>query len=565
MIYQKSKAKSITADKDQLNKIVAETLDRMATIVGATLGPGGRAVLIEREGMSPIASKDGATVVKALGVANAEANTIIEASKEISINTAKEAGDGTTTAIVLANAIVKTGQKFLTNNPKYNPQRLVRELKTCYDQVIVPYLKTNAKPVADEAALHAVAKISANGDDDIARVVVEAITAAGDDGTVLLEEGQGRDMKVETADGYIVTTGLKEHGQIGPVFINDRAHQQVKLDNGLVFLYDGSLNDLKIPALIQESIADVDGTYDGTPIIVMAHEFADPVMDKFAKSVKGGVMVIPIKTPRSGVPNGASMFLHDMAAYTGAKVHDPGTVQDLTEEDFGGFVQLKMNMYETFLSCEPDLDILNARITELKAIEAAAFSEFDKSFLRAAIGKLTGGVSTIWVGGASDLEVREKKARVEDAVEAVRSAIAEGVIPGGCSVHLKLAQIIYSRKDGPISWSLLAEALEEPFSVLINNCGEDVDSIFSMMEVDIDVSSLPKKVFDANDHVFVDPFVAGIIEPAKVCRVSVGNALSIASLLMTVGGIVCVPRDSGMENQLELANHAFKQMMESAQ
>lgn len=564
MIYVKSKAKSILADKDQLKSTVAETLDKMATITGATLGPGGRAVLIERDGMAPIATKDGATVVKALGVANAEANTIIEASKEISINTAKEAGDGTTTAIVLANAIVKAGQNFLSANPKYNPQRFARELKVCYEQVVVPFLRDKAVPVSGEDALRAVAKISANGDDEIARVVVEAVMAAGDDGTVLLEEGQGRETTVETVDGYIITTGLKEHGQIGPVFINDRAHQQVKLDNGLVFLYDGALNDLKIPARLQEAIADVDGSYDGTPIVIMAHEFADPVMEKFAKSTKGGVIIIPVKTPRSGIPNGASMFLYDMAAYTGAKVHDPGTVADMFDTDLGHFTQLKMNMYETFLSCSPNLEVVNARIEELKAIEAAAHSEFDKSFLRAAIGKLTGGVSTIWVGGASDLEVREKKARVEDAVEAVRSAIAEGVIPGGCSVHLKLSRIIKTHTAAPISWQILAEALEEPFRLLMGNCGEDAAEIIKFVDPNSEYA-LPAKTFDANDHILVDPFAAGIIEPAKVCRVSVGNALSIASLLITLGGIVCVPRDSNMENQLELANNAFKNMMESTQ
>jgi chaperonin GroEL len=559
MLYSKSKAKSILADKKQLNEVVSGTLGKMATIVGTTLGPGGRAVLIERDGMAPIASKDGCTVVKALGMADAESNTIIEAAKEISINTAKEAGDGTTTAIILANAIVKSGQKFLIDNPKYNPQRLARELKECYDLVIVPYLSRAAIPVTTDTELRNVARISANGDEQVANVVVEAVMSAGDDGTILLEEGQGRETTVDTVDGYIITTGLKEHGQIGPIFINDRAHQQVKLDNGHVFLYDGALNDMKVPGLIQEAIADVDGTYDGTPLIILAHEFADPVMERFAKSVKGGVMVIPIKTPRSGVPNGASMFLHDMAAYTGATVHDAGSVHGVTEDHLGSFDSVRVNMYETFLSCTPDSDDLSDRVEELKAIEAAAFSEFDKSFLRAAIAKLTGGISTIWVGGTSDLEVREKKARVEDAVEAVRSAQAEGVIPGGAVVSMKLSNIISSMGHKK-SWSILAEALQVPFDTLMLNCGEDPSEIRGQCDTSLS-ATLPVLVFDANEHKFVEPFSAGIIEPAKVCRVSIGNALSIASLFITLGGIVCVPRNSDMELQLEMANNSFKNMM----
>ena len=564
MIYVKSRAKSMLSDKEQLNKIVTDTLDKMATIVGTTLGPSGRTVLIERDGMAPITTKDGVTVIKSMGLADSAANAVLEAAKEISINTAKEAGDGTTTAIVLANAIVKAGQEFLTANPKYNPQRLVRELRSAYDKIITPYLTKFAVPVNSNEFLRNVAKISANGDDEIAQVVVDAVLAAGDDGTVLLEEGQGRCMEVETVDGYIVTTGLKEFGQIGPVFINDRANQQIKLDSGKVFLYDGALNDLKVPAAIQDAIADIDGSYDGTPIVVFAHDFSDIVLEKFAKSVKTGVMIVPCKTPRSGIPNGASMFLHDMAAYTGATVQDPGTLPTMGEGDLGKFDLLKINMYETFISNEPDPRVLETRIVELKAICDAAFSEFDKSFLRAAIGKLTGGVSTIWVGGVSDLEVREKKARVEDAVEAVRSAIAEGVIPGGCTVHLALSRLLQRDPDRLDSWSILEDALFAPFSALMTNCGEDPVEIYSRLIAYSVAPGLPSLIFDANDHILVDPFEAGIIEPAKVCRVALSNALSIASMLITLGGVIVVPRDAGLETQLELSKQAFKDMMESA-
>ena len=562
MIYSKTKAKSILADKDKLNKLVTETLDDMATIVSATLGPSGRCVLIEREDMAPMLSKDGYTVVKSLGLADAQANVIIEAAKEISVNTAKEAGDGTTTAIVLANAIVKAGQKFLVENPKYNPQRLVRELKKCYSEIVIPYLQDLALRVDNDETLFSVARISANGDEDIAKVVVEAVLAAGEDGTVLIEEAQGRDMRVENLEGYIVTTGLKEHGQIGTIFINDKGNQQVKLDYGLVFLYDGSMNDLKVPAKIQELLADDQGSYDGTPIIIFAHDFSDPVIDKFAKSVKTGVMVIPVKTPRSGIPNGSSMFLHDMAAYTGATVQDITTLDSVDDEAFGSFTAFKMNMYETLISSDPISELIEARLEELRAIEKAAPSEFDRAFLKAAIGKLTGGIATIMVGGVSDLEVREKKARVEDAVEAVRSAIAEGVIPGGCTVHIKLAKLIECELAKNPSWEILSKALMEPFITLMGNCGEDYQEILAGLDTSA-TRKLPEIVFDANDHITADPFIAGIIEPAKVCRVALGNALSIASMLITIGGIVVVPRDAQSELQMDMANQAFKNMMAS--
>lgn len=564
MIYERSKAKKIIANRNTIRDIVSKAIDDMAGVVGATLGPGGRGVLIERDGLSPLVTKDGVTVAKSLGVDNAEANVVIESAKEICLNTAKEAGDGTTTAIVLANSITRHGLEFLDSNPKYNPQRMVNELKDMYDTIIVPFLKHHAKPVKTREELISVATISANGDTKIAEAVVKAVMAAGEDGTVLLEEAQGNQLQVETVDGFIVTSGLKDLGQIGPAFINDRASQQAKMDQGLVFLYDGSLNDLKVPAAIQQA---VEGTeLYGRPIVVFAHNFADVVLEKFAKTTKGGYTVVPVKTPMSGVANSRSMFLHDMAAYTGATVYDPGTIDQFIEEDeedgFGHFENAKVNLYECFVTANPEPGRLEARIAELKAISDIAPSEFEKMHIRAAIGKLTGGVSTIWVGGGSELEAREKKARVEDAVEAVRSAIAEGIVPGGCAVHLVLADMIARHEKATPAWGIMVKALRAPFELLLSNCGEDIHNIWTALEPHVaGKNEPPKAIFDANLHQIVDPMEAGIIEPAKVCRVSIGNALSVASLLITLGGIVVVPRDSQLENQLEMSKAAFRDMM----
>lgn len=563
MLYEKSKAKDIVSDKEQLNEIVSKTIHRMAKTVGATLGPGGRPVLIERDGSAPLITKDGVTVAKSLGLEKAEENIIVESAKEICINTAKEAGDGTTTAIVLADAITEFGQQFMQANPKYNPQRVVSELEDLYDEVIVPYLKKNAVDATEEDQLNNVALISSNGDKKIAKAVVDAVMSAGEDGTVLIEEGQGDIMKVETIGGYIATAGLKDLGQIGTIFINDRSGQQAKMNNGLVFLFDGSINDLSVMSKLQDVLEDED--LAGTPTIVMAHDFADVVLERFAKTVKGGMMIVPIKTPRSGLPNSRSEFLRDMAAYTGADVYDPGNFQSADGEGLGDFIEAKINLYESFLKCEPDASRINARVKELKAIGEQAFGEMDKMHIRAAIGKLTGGVSTIFVGGVSEIKIREKKARVEDAVEAVRSAISEGVIPGGCSVSLALAEIIEKHPDKKLSWEIMVAALRKPFRLLLENCGENAEELWSASLKEhydnVNDSALPSLVFDAKEHKLVDPFEAGIIEPAKVCRVSINNALSVASLLITLGGIVVVPRDTQLENQLAQSKSMFQSMM----
>lgn len=565
MLYEKTKSKNIISDRSQIKRIVADSLDEMARVVGATLGPGGRTVLIERDNLAPLATKDGVTVAKALGVANAEESVIIEAAKEICLRTAKESGDGTTTAIVLANALVQNASNFLEANPKYNPQRMINELNRVYETIVTPFLKTHAKKVSTREELVHVATISANGDEVIATAAVEAVMAAGEDGQVLVEEADDATIRVETMEGCIATTGLKDLGPIGLSFINDRANQQAKMDAGLVFLFDGSLNDLKVPAAIQTA---VEGTnLYGRPILVFAHHFADVVLDKFARTTKGGYTVVPVKTPMGGVANSRAMFLHDIAAYTDATVADPANIDEMIEEGavaqaLGQFTSAKVNLYETFIMAEPDSKRLEARIAELKSIAQIAPNDRERMFAKAAISKLTGGVSTIWVGGGSELEAREKKARVEDAVEAVRSAIAEGIIPGGCGVQLVLADILRRHPDRLPSWVIMEQSFMEPFKLLLSNCGEDFADIWNAIgEHIVGRDSPPTRIFDANGHKIVDPMDIGIIEPAKVCRVSIGNALSVASILSTLGGLVVSPRNTQLEQQLELSKSAFRDMM----
>jgi chaperonin GroEL len=566
-MYERSKAKSIIHNRSEITKIVRDTVDKMATVVGSTLGPGGRVVLIERDSLSPLITKDGVTVAKSLGVENAEANIIVDAAKEICLKTAKEAGDGTTTAIVLANAITKNGLLFLEKNPKYNPQRMINELNELYSTTIVPFLKRNAIPAKGRNELVHVATISANGDKEIAIAAVDAVLAAGEDGHVLIEEAQGNQLKVETMDGFIVTSGLRDIGAVGRAFINDRANQQVKMDKGLVFLYDGTLNDLKVPGAIQQAIEGTE--LYGLPIMVFAHGFADVVIEAFAKTTKGGYTVVPVKTPMSGAANSRSSFLLDMSAYSGATVYDPGTIDRFIEEDvasgFGSFDNAKVGMYESVVQAVSDSEKIDGRIAELKHLMDVSPSDFDKMHIKAAIGKLTGGISTIWVGGGSELEAREKRDRVEDAVEAVKSAIAEGIVPGGCAVQLALAYIINRDPNKKPSWTIMSTALTEPFNLLLSNCGENIEDVWPQLENQyINQTGLPSLVFDANAHEVVEPMSAGIIEPAKVCRVTIGNALSVAGLLTTLGGIVVTPRNSSLEQQLELSKGAFREMMSGA-
>lgn len=563
MIYEKTKAKDIFVEPNQISDTVASTIKEMATIVGATLGPGGRPVLIERDGKAPLITKDGVTVARSLGMAQAERNIIVEAAKEICINTAKEAGDGTTTAIVLANAIVQAGHDFMKNNKKYNPQRIVNELQTIYKEIIEPTIRGISKVADTEDKLRQVASVSANGDNELAKHVVEAVIAAGDDGQVLIHENQGKETYVDTVDGYVITSGLKEIGQLAPIFMNKPGEQASHMDNGLVFCYNGSLQSLDVLARIQTAIEESmsGGGVDlmGKPIIFLAHEFTQVILDKLAKHAKDGHTFIPVTLPMSGLKNSRTITLNDIAAYTSAQVADPGNIAEFDVDWFGEFESAKVNTFETFIISEPEEDKLDIRVSQLKTMLSdaeAANDEYSEMHLKAHIGRLTGGISTLLVGGASNLEIREKRDRAEDAVEAVRSAIAEGVVAGGCHVQREIIDALNAKKEElPESSIILLEALSAPFKLLLENCGEDYEEILGKLK--------SGKIFDANAHKMVDPFKAGIIEPSKVARVSIGNALSVASLLITLGGMVVVPRDSSLENQLALSQNAFKSMMDA--
>jgi chaperonin GroEL len=317
-----------------------------------------------------------------------------------------------------------------------------------------------------------------------------------------------------------------------------------------------------LPAAIQGAV-ELDPTYFGKPILVFAHEFSDPVIEKFLKTTRAGLTVLPVKTPKSSLSGSRTMFLHDMAAYCGATVMDPATAPNFEASEFGALLQARCGYYETYIKCEIDSDRVEARVEELKAVLDASTSPHDEAHLRAHIGKLTGGIATVFVGGMSDAEIRERKDRVQDAIEAVRSAVAEGLVPGGCSTHLSIINQIISSPDYKPSWSILTQALSTPIARLMSNCGEEdmLGEISEAISRSIGSDGLASKTFDADAHEMVDAFERGIIEPAKVIRVSLGNAISVAGVLMTVGGIVVAPRDYNLESQLEISKSAMKQML----
>lgn len=313
---------------------VANAIQDLAHMVGATLGPGGRPILIERENHPPLSTKDGVTVARAYRASGSIERVVSDAAKEVCERTVRLAGDGTTTAIVLAADLVKEGHVFLDANPSYSPQRLARELKATYQEKIKPAVLKFSKPISGlpeseaEVAIRHVALVSANHDTEIADAVAKAVSLVGEDGMVMAEEGAGAETRVEYNEGFPFMSGLHDLGPAaGPSFVNRQDYGDCSVDTGaFVALYDGEINDVATVQGLMEKVVmlkDEHGHQVQIALIVFAHRFSDIVLKTFAQNFRRGILtVIPVITPRNGQSVGRSQFLHDLAAYCDGTVFD---------------------------------------------------------------------------------------------------------------------------------------------------------------------------------------------------------------------------------------------------
>jgi chaperonin GroEL len=562
----KQKAKTIKLKGPDLTVSIQDTMKTLSSIVGSTLGPGGNVVLLERPGLPPLVTKDGVTVIGHVAFTDATQHVISEAAKEVSQKTNIEAGDGTTTAIVLAESIVRHGMEYLEKNPGQSPQQVCRELNEVVTGLIED-LKEAAKPVVKED-LKKVALISANFDDEIADAVVEAIDQVGNDGTIITQEGTSRNTVVEMQEGYPINKGLSHLGAVQEIFINNPHDQEfVSGEEPLVLLYDG---DLRIAGSLGEFLGKVIQNLDNptTPILLFAHKFSPQVIQMCAVNfAQNRAYVVPLITPSTAQPSSKHHFLHDLASFTGADVLDgvTNTFDQADETSFGTVGRARIGRYNAYLFDSPEEDTVEERVAVLKDQMPRAESSYDGEIIKERIGALLGGIATIFVGGSSDLEIKEKKHRIEDAINATRSAIEMGVIPGGGSTLLCLSQKMQADKNLPPSAEILVSALAEPFVRIAKNAGESESSIGSAAQKVVSsrdkTTNLPKKVYDSFRHVFVNPQEAGILDPVKVTISALSNALSIAQMLMTIGGTIVIPRDDIEERQNELAAQNFAQQM----
>lgn len=563
----------------ELTAKILSTMKIISDVVGSTLGPAGQPVLIERRehDIPPTVTKDGVTVFKSIGFRDPVAQCVAETGRDAAVRTVTEAGDGTTTATVLAEAIIRLSQEYCAQNPKAKPQLVARRLEQLFLDVIEPTLrKASIKASLDKRAgrklLHAVAKLSANGDGPLADAVLQCFDICGDAGNVTITEQSGPShYEVEKVEGYPIRIGYDDcAGIFAPKFVNDPGRQLCAMNNPVFLLYNGSISNpmellIALERVGERFVAALNGQGDGRPtpnaIVVVAAGFSEVVLASFAASwdMANAVKVFPLVVPRSIIANYQAEFLGDLAAITGATVFDPlnRPLDTATFEDFGpgvdGFEAGRFRSTILGTAAARGTDWENALLDRVSVVQQqveGAGSQLDRIMLEERLAKLTGGIARLKVIGSSNGELKEKRDRAEDAVCAVRGAIKQGCLPGGGWGLIRAAiAVMAAAGDDPVVREILVPALGDPVDRLLHNCGkteEEVDTITKAIW-DAAVNGTSRWVYDAMNDVYGDAKKLGVLDSAPAVIEAIRNSISMAGTLGTMGGVVVFARDEALE------------------
>lgn len=571
MSFRKAKTapKIFEIDAQTLKKIVLRTMGRVAEAVGRTMGPGGRNILIESDfpGIPNKNTKDGVTVFKSLGAVNPYEHLIIEQARDVAQRTASEAGDGTTTATVLAHAIIQNLFEFCEANGKYSPQKAARRIEKYTESVLIPYVKSRSIVIGEDNQhlLKMVAKISANGDEDMADAVIKAFEEIGygDASHVTIREMSGKKgYKVERIDGFPIPVGYEESaGKLHTAFINDQGNQRAYLEKPLYLLVDGQMNDIVAIVPLIEALGQryTSGDGDFKNLVIFAHGFSEAVLTQLAFNFSDPqtINVLPMITPMAQFINSQTHFLHDVAAFTGAKVFgmkDP--VHKAGLEDLGvGSESFEAYRFRSTIVGEPDPANVEVRADELRQQMNHAESAAERMHLEERCGKITNGIAKLTIYGGSNGELKEAHDRCEDAVCAVRSAISAGALPGGCRITIDLAALIASTLEaGDPAREVLMPALLSLPNKLLDNAGYSQDEIQAVLGR---LLANTEEVYDVENMVYGKAEELGLFDATKAVSESLSNAVSIAAVLGTMGGMVCHPRDGEFERSEARADSEF--------
>ena len=513
---------------------MVEGVNILANAVKVTLGPKGRNVVLERSFGAPTVTKDGVSVAKEIELKDKLQNMGAQLVKEVASKTSDNAGDGTTTATVLAQAIVREGSKYVAAG--LNPMDLKRGIDKAV-AALVEELKKASKPTTTSKEIAQVGSISANSDSSIGQIIADAMDKVGKEGVITVEDGKSLQNELDVVEGMQF-----DRGYLSPYFINNPEKQAALLDNPFVLLFDKKISNIRdlLPTLEQVAKA-------GRPLLIIAEEVeGEALATLVVNTIRGILKVVAVKAP--GFGDRRKAMLEDIAILTGGKViaEEVGlTLEKVTLADLGQAKRIEVGKENTIIidgsGAAADIE---ARVKQVRVQIEEATSDYDREKLQERVAKLAGGVAVIKVGAATEVEMKEKKARVEDALHATRAAVEEGVVAGGGVALLRAKQAVGDsvkgdNADQEAGIKLVLKAIEAPLREIVNNAGGEASVVVNAV-----LAGKGNFGFNASNDTYGDMLELGILDPTKVTRTALQNAASVASLLLTTEAMVAeAPKD----------------------
>ena len=518
---------------DDARSRMAKGVNVLANAVKQTLGPKGRNVILDKSFGAPTVTKDGVSVAKEIELEDKFENMGAQMVKEVASKTSDVAGDGTTTATLLAQAIVREGLKAVTAGT--NPM----DIKRGIDKAVitaVEALKTFSKPCEDSKAIAQVGTISANSDNDIGNIIAEAMEKVGKEGVITVEEGSGLDNELDVVEGMQF-----DRGYLSPYFINDQQTMSVELEEPYILLHDKKISNVRDLLPVLENVAKA-----GKPLLIVAEDIeGEALATLVVNNMRGIVKVAAVKAP--GFGDRRKAMLEDIAILTAGTVISEEVGLSLEKaglDDLGNAKRVQISKENTTIidGAGKTADI-EGRVTQIRQQIEDSTSDYDKEKLQERVAKLAGGVAVIKVGAATEIEMKEKKARVEDALHSTRAAVEEGVVAGGGVALLRTLEKVGAVKganhDQQIGVDILKRAIEEPLRQIVANAGEEASVIVNRVR-----EAKGNEGYNAASGEFGDMILMGILDPTKVTRSALQNAASVAGLLLTTEAMVAeIPKE----------------------
>ncbi|RMF57564.1 MAG: chaperonin GroEL [Calditrichaeota bacterium] len=496
-------------------------LDKLASAVKVTLGPKGRNVVIDKKFGAPTVTKDGVTVAKEIELEDPIENMGAQMVKEVASKTSDAAGDGTTTATILAQAIFSEGLRNVTAGS--NPTHLKRGIDKAV-VAVVDELKKMSKPVPGKTEIAQVGAISANNDMSIGELIADAMDKVGKDGVITVEEAKSTETTLEVVEGMQF-----DRGYLSPYFVTNAESMEVELEEPMILIHDKKISVMKDLLPILEKVAQM-----GKPLLIIAEDVeGEALATLVVNKLRGTLKVAAVKAP--GFGDRRKAMLEDIAILTGGRVisEEAGfKLENATMSDLGKAKKVTIDKDNTtIVEGAGKTDDIKGRIAQIKKQIETTTSDYDREKLQERLAKLAGGVAVLKVGAATEVEMKEKKARVEDALHATRAAVEEGIVPGGGVALVRCLKALDSLKlegDEKIGVDIVRRALEEPLRQIANNAGWEGSIVVQKVKENSDVNF----GFNAETEEYVDMVKAGVIDPTKVTRVALENASSVAGLLL---------------------------------